>query len=756
MRVILSVAFFFCALSVSLFAAVPANVSRAIEVSLIDMRDAAKEWDAKQQLQTLCDALGDPEDDAKRYEAEEMLIAALNDPKNEKARVWIVRMLGRIGTGNCADALGECLRSKENALFDETIATLARIPGTQTREVLQNAFTQTEDTKRKIAILSAFGYRAEPGSTEFLLQYITELDKEIAVESLNEARLEIPPELRNAYLQTPEKNLFERKKKFYMAAIAALGRIETDEVLEQLVLLRISAFEATKKIFGPSLVNHAKRILREGREADALNIYQSLQFSVELPGVRSAGVNGMLHVASSPEDLQFLLFYLGRAERDRSIWDVAFGFLWDFDAKIGRLIGPEKSEENTESNVIYTEQEQIDRFKKLPIGIQVALLEILGEKRDDTAITLVRYGIKSENSLLSAAAYGALAGVGSVDENPENDSVTILVRKLAAETKSPEPGVTERVIARGLGRTLLENADARITEAITNAKGIRLKKTLLEIAMTRRVYSYLPVFFQAFNDDTPAIRDMAIQGYGEIARVEDIDAILNAILESSRDEKRTALEQAALKICERNLNKSEQANPILEFYAKSDKTKRDALLGLFGKIGGPQAFEIVLQAMRNGSATVKMEAFQALCNWPDTTAMEELNRMSTKLVNKQLADEAYRGYLRSLTLPNERTAEETVALFEKAKQRADKPELQNELLRRIATVRSPKTLGFLAPFMENAETQDTAFLAILELARDDSFRAANRTKIDPLLETVLRNAKTSELSERARTLLDRR
>ena len=755
MRLILSVTFFLYVLSASLFAAVPANVSRAIEVSLIDMRDAAKEWDARQLLQTLCDTLGDPEDDAKRYEAEEMLIAALNDPKNEKSRVWIVRMLGRIGTGNCAATLGECLRSKEDALFDETIATLARIPGTQTREVLQNAFTQTEDTKRKIAILSAFGYRAESNSAEFLLQYIAVLDKEILLESLNEARLGIPPELRSAYMQTPEKARFEQKKKIYMAAITALGRIETEEVLEQLVLLRISAFETTKKVYGPSLVSHAARILRDGREADALNMYQSLQFSAELPGVRSAGVNGMLHVASSPNDLQFLLFYLGRAERDRTIWDVAFGFLWDFDAKIGRLIGPEKSEENAELKSIYTEQEQIERFKKLPPGIQVALLEILGEKRDDTAMTLVQYGMKSENPLLSAAAYGALAGVGIVDENPENDSVTILLKKLAGETKSPEPGVTERVIVRGLSRTLLENADAKIAKAIVSTKEIRLKKTLLEIALARRVYSYLPVFFQLFNDDTPAIGDMAIQGYGEIAKREDLGAILGEILENPRGEKRNALERTALKICERNLNKAERAAPILEFHAKADATKRDALLGLLGKIGGPQAFEIVLQAMREGSSTAKVDAFQSLCSWPDTAAMDELNRMSTKLVNKQLADEAYRGYLRSLTLPSERTAEETVALFEKVKQRADTPELQNELLRRIATARSPKTLDFVVPFMENAETQDMAFLAILELARDDSFHDANRTKIDPLLETVLRNAKSSELSERARTLLDK-
>ena len=764
MRLILSVTFFLCVLSVPLLAAVPANVSRAIEMSLIDMRDAEKEWAARQQLQTLCDTLGTPDLDAKREEAEQMLIAALNDRKNEKAQTWIVRMLGRLGTGDCATAIAVFLQSKNETLFDETIATLARIPGSRTREVLQNAFSQTDDTKKKMAILSAFGYRAEPENAAFLQEYITELDKEIAVESLKEARWDIPPELLNAYAQTPEKIQFEQKKKIYAAAITAFGQIETEDVREHLLLLRLSAFETTKMVFGPSLVDHAARILRKGKEADALAMYQPLQFSTDLPGVRCAGMNGMLRVASSPDDIQFLLFYLGRAEQDRTVWDVAFGFLWDFDGKIGRLIGParndedtegQEDEEDTESKKIYKEQEQIERFKKLPLGIQAALLEILGEKRDDTAITLVRYGMKSENPMLSTAAYGALAGVGIVDENQENDSITILLKKLAEETKLPEPGITERTIVRGLSRTLLENADAKIAAEISNAKEIRFKKTLLEIATARRVYLYLPTFFQAIGDDDPAVRDIAVQGYGKIAKLEDVGALLNAILKTSKREKRIALERAALKICERNPNKTERAAPILEFYTKSDENKHDALLGLLGKIGGPQAFEIVLKTMRDGSPTAKAEAFQSLCSWPDTHAMDELYRLSTKLVNKQLADEAFRGYLRILTLPSERTAEETVALFEKSKQRANTSELQNELLRRIATVRTLKTLDFVVPFMENPETQETAFRAILELAKDDSFHAANRTKIDPLLENILRNAKSSDPSERARTLLDK-
>ncbi len=732
----------FCPLQAS-FAAT--NISREIGGVLLEMQLPEKRGTARQELQTLCETV----DQAQREEAEKVLMAALGDEKNKDSFPTIVRLLGQIGSEESVPTLAKMFQMASGGLFEEIVAALARIPTVLAGQALRDALPKAKSSPEKIAILTALGYRAEPESIECIVREIAGIDQEIALETLQENR--IPIHLRKAYQQTPEKILLEQKKKVYLAAIRTLGKIGTEDAANQLKALRLSALPPTKMNYGPPLIDCAGKLLQQGNETEALSLFQSLQLSDEPPGTRSAAMNGMLQIATSPDDLQFLLFCLGRVDRDPLLRDVCLGFLWNFDGKIGQRIGPSRTGEEKQSGKKFTEQEQIERFQKIPPDFQAAILEICGAKRDETAMPLIRYGMKSDDPQLRAAAYGALAGAGET----ETDSMEILLQKLTEETKASQPGPTELAIAEGLKHTLIDGADERIAAAAQNASTVRLKNTLLEIARSRQLYSYLPLFLRELSAENPTTRDIAVQGFAEIARFEDLPMVTTAILQSSKGEGRTALERAAVRICERNPNKEERVAPILDLYAKTDEKNRETLLGLLGRLGGKQAFEVVLKAMRDGDATAKEAAFHSLCNWPDTFARDELYRLATKLVNKQLAAEALRGYMRIVALPSERSAAESIALFEKAKLLAETPELQNELLRRVATVRSSEALDFVLPYMDKPDNRDAAYRAVLEIAKDDTFRDANRPKLDPLLETILRNADTGDLSEQARRLLNR-
>jgi len=752
-RVIPTVFLFCYVISAFALAEVPTNVSRAIDEFLLNMREPQTRWDAQQGLQSLCDALGDLELVSQREEAEKFLIVAVKDTKNQPSREWIVRMLGRFGSGACAPVLGELLKSSDGTLFDETVATLSRIQDQQAGQVLSEAISKMsffDETDKCVAIFSALGYRAQQEGLESLFPIIEKLDAELAVGVLQEDHWVIPPQLQETYANSTEKLQLERKKKIWLAAIDALGKIGSAETIERLRTMRLSALTSTRMFFGPSLIQNAFKMAYTDQEQGALSLFQSLQFSSEYPGVRCGAMNGMLHVANTPDDLQFFLFFLGRAEQDRSVREVCLGFLWNFEGQIGRLIGPGLSEEEKESGKGYTEQQQIERFQRFSPEIQAALLEICGEKRDETALPLVRYGMKSEEKILQAAAYGALARI----ETQERETVPFLLQKLAEETNSPQPGPVEQAIVQGLRRTLLENADEQIADAVKNASSVRLKNALLEIAQARRLRFYLPLFLLALSDDNPTTRDIAATGYGEIAQFTDLREIVNAILRSTSGEKRDVLERVALKICERNPDKSERTASIINLYEKADEKNRDALLGLLGRLGGSEAYQVVLKAMREGSPTAKEAAFHSLCQWPDTNAMDELYRLASRLANRQLAAEALRGYIRILSLPSRRTPEETVTLFEKAMQQAETPELQNEILQRIAVIRSPETLRFVVPYIDESEHQNTVFSTVLELAEDRTFHDAHREVLEPLLEKILRNAATKDMAEQARRLLD--
>ena len=736
------------------------NINESITDIVADSKDLKRIFNGEQRLQSICDRLGNPDYFDERRKAEAQLIAALKDVKNVAAYPWIARQLGRIGSADSVPALVEKLNTSTTEaknyarfdLFDEIVAALAMIPDKEAGDHIRKILATVPNPNKKIALIQALAYRNEPESVEAISEMLFAVN-EIKKSAIAEQQAEIANKLIKERLDRIKKNLPEdpkleqqlkkvydiesefsqphplqqlsTEKRVMYFAIQSLGKIGDKNAAESLERLNKDTTEAW--MCSDALISCSNNLVQSGNLAQAISIFQDLSLSRNVFGTRCAANRGMLRISTRSDDLSFLVFLLKAGPDRKEVLQAALGFLWEMENKLDGKI---------------TEKD----FKSLSPDIKIAVLNIFGQKRDQTMLGLIQSVISNpaENETLQAAAYGALGGAGNKDSVPQ------LLEKLNSN------GLIADAVCIALNRSVIEGLDEAIAAAAGKTNNSVAKNNLLTVASERKCRLYFPMFLEIlFSANDQSTRDIAVQSIGEIGSIDDVAKICDAILRTPKGEKRIDLERAAQKICERNPDREQRTVPILQLYKKSDEKTRPALYGLLARLGGKHAFETTLEGMKSTDALTKETAFQALCNWSDMYAADELYRLATRLVNKTLAQAALRSYMRIITLPSDRSGAESVELFEKAMQASSTVEEHNYLLGRAGSAKSLDVLNFIIPYVDKPENRDSAFRAVLDMARDRDFHLKNRSIIDPVLEQIKRTAGSREASDSAKEFLER-
>ena len=547
----------------------PNVIKESIADIVADSRDFKRINDGEQRLQAICNMLGHPDYAEQRLKAEIQLVAALKETDNAAAYPWIVRQLGRIGSAVAVPALADKLdvsrpEAKNYAsldLFDEIVAALALIPDKEAGDYVRKILPDVFNPRRKIALIQTLAYRCEPESVDTLSNVLLgsgEIKKLSAIEQQREItdriireRLEriqnnqpgnqtledrLKQELDREFMSElasdfadPLRRLPLDKQVSYFA-IQAMGKIGTKLAAEKLESHKIDSDRDDVWMFGGAMITCANKLAQSGNLVQAISIFQDLSLSRDGVGVRCAANRGMLNVSTQSDDLGFVVFLLKAGPERKEVLQAALSFLWDIEEKIDGKI---------------TE----DDFNSLPLDMKIAVLNILGQKHDETALSLLGSVLDSpdEPEALQAAAYGSLAGVGNKNSIPQ------LLEKLNSN------GVISHAVRSGLANSTIEGLDEAIAAAVAKTTNNIAKNNLLTLAGERKCQIFVPLFIGILSDvDDRTTRDIAVRSIGETGTVNDILKICEAILASPRGERRTDLERAAQKICERNFDREQR------------------------------------------------------------------------------------------------------------------------------------------------------------------------------------------------------
>lgn len=498
------------------------------------------------------------------------------------------------------------------------------------------------------------------------------------------------------------------------AAAGALGRIGTPAAVERLLAFSGEAPDRVKPAVAEGLLAAGDYMCRDGKSPEAAAIYTRLLESDWPLYVKMGAFAGRIH--AEPEHApDRLIEALGGQE-------AAFR---DMAAEL--VAEPEVSGDTAR---------YLGALSSLSASGQVALLRGLEARGDKSARDVVaRLASESDGDVKRAAvkALGALGG-------PEN--VSTLAMLMSSDDRNLADAARASLVAMKE-----EGVNVVLAEMVTPASGA-LKVALLEILATRNAEQASPLAIASLIDPDPAVRTTAFRVLSSVGTKDDIDEVLAAFLKITEKEERTVAERALGDIGLRN--SGDAVPPILAAFQAADVDQRVALLRILARIGGGDALAAVVAGLNDADPRISAESLNLLTNWQTLDAAPQLLELA-RSEEESRSILGLRGYVRLAggRLPTGQKVE----MLKAAMPLADRPEELRLLLGAWGATPSQESLAVLKPYLENAEVQTEAAVAVIAVAEDLARRADTKPIAREALNEVIGKVQDEDIKARARETL---
>ena len=523
--------------------------------------------------------------------SEDKLLAVLGSdaPLHDKARAC--QQLALVGTAKAVPTLAGLLGDER--LGDYARFALEPIADASVDEALREALGKCTGRLRA-GVVTSIGVRRDAGAVDALAKLVG--DREAAVAPV---------------------------------ALAALGRIATDEAIEAVRKVLTAGPAALKAPAADACLAAAERLRAGGKSDAAGSLYDTVR-QADLPGyLRAAAVRGAI-LARGSAGLGALVEAL--RSTDREVLRAAMGAARE-------LPGPAVS------------QKLAAELARATPAVQVLLIDVLARRGDGGARKAIVALAGSDARAVRVAAVTALGAVGDAA------SAGVLVRALGSA------GAESAAASRSLRTLGGDGVDEAILAGMKTAKG-PVRVELIDVLAARQVASAVPALLaDAGADDEPAAR-AALKALATLAEPKDAPALVSVLTAARSDRVRSQAENTVVAVTAKIADATKRPGPVLAAWAAGPKPAvRCSLLRVLGRIGGEKAFEIVTGAASDKDATIRDAGIRALAAWGDGRAEAALLKLVKTADSETHRVLALRGYVRLLGLSADRRGAETAAKY---------------------------------------------------------------------------------------------
>ena len=380
---------------------------------------------------------------------------------------------------------------------------------------------------------------------------------------------------------------------------------------------------------------------------------------------------------------------------------------------------------------------QLDTFSQ---PIQIAIVENGSRRHDPEVKQALQQWTNSDNpqQLLLAMQLGLL----------DDEAVQERINKILAMLSG------DKVSATAAEKTLLGLPRDTLTPILLKAFNEEKydQAAIMRLFAKLRLYEAIdPLLIEAAkpdaNDYQPALDTLA-----QIADPDkhDLPRLLALLAKVPQGKQSDAVQRTILLVCSKVSDTQDRSALVLP-YLPSDKNEdfQAKLLTLLGRLGGEKGLAVIETAMASPDATMKDAAVRAICNWPDASVADRLISIVETTDNAMHRRWALRAYVRVITLKSDRQPAETLAMLQKAMTFATHDTDRCLILERAGNVRTMETVRWIAPYLKNQTTSESAAESILDLAHHKFLRNPNKAEFTPLFEEIGRVSKDPKKIDRA-------
>ena len=499
------------------------------------------------------------------------------------------------------------------------------------------------------------------------------------------------------------------------AALAALGRIATDEAVATLRQVLASGHAASRPAAAHACLAAAEHLLERHKDKEATALYDL---------VRKADVPAPLRAAATYQAILVrgaggapLLIELLKGE-DAALVGVAL-------RAARELPGPEVTRALAAG------------IATLPPRVQVLLIKALVSRKDPRASKALESLAASKVAEVRVEALAALGEVG------EASAVAVLLKAAGGAGAEAAAASSSLRSLRG------EGVDAALIGAMKSG-GADLRAELIAVLADRGCTAATAALLDEAARGDEKVARAAFKALGVLAGPRDLPAIVR-LLAAAKGEAAQA-ETAVVLVAGRIADPSKRADAVLAALASArEPAPRAALLRVLGRIGGEKAYAAVGRAIGDDNAEVKDAAIRALAAWPDARAADALLGLAEDADSEVHRVLALRGYVRLLGLAKGADPRASVHKYAAVLATTKRADARKLVLAGLADVAHPEALALAMTQLDEAAVRAEAASAAVKIAR--AIMGTDRKAARGAMEKVLALLKNGPVAAEARQII---
>jgi HEAT repeat protein len=465
------------------------------------------------------------------------------------------------------------------------------------------------------------------------------------------------------------------------AAAVALGRIGGDRAAGALEQALANSTLGIRSAAAQGCILCAEHFLAEKKSAKATRLYDTLR-KTDLPKQRILEATRGAILARQSDGLPLLLETLRSS--DQAIFGIGLRTARELP---GRAV--------TEALAAELGKSHPDR--------QGPLFLALADRNDAAVLPAVLATAQSGPKNLRLVAIGVMVRLG-------NFACVPVLLDAVAESDAELVQAAKAALAGLPGKEVDDRVAARLPQVTGNTR-----RALVEIAGQRHVAAALPELLKAANDTDHAMRAAGVRAVGESVNAADLGALTDLLARAKTDEEVSAVQAALESACARIPDKAACAARLLPHLSTAPISAKCALLRVLGVVTTATALDAVRSSVASPQPAERDMAIRVLADWPDAPALPALLDVLRTSEDESHRFLALRGCVRLLDL-SDQSAPDKVKTYAELVARTQRADDRKAILSGLANVADPAALKLAEPFLNDAQVQAEAELAVLKIA----------------------------------------
>jgi type 1 glutamine amidotransferase/HEAT repeat protein len=517
-----------------------------------------------------------------------------------------------------------------------------------------------------------------------------------------------------AQIAAADKNLSQ-------AAVHALGLIGTSDAAAALQTVRGSLAGELRPHVLNAMVICADQLTKDGKTKEALVLYEMLYAKDNPSLIRVAALTGISQTSAS----RFQEILPSAVMQDDAV----------LQAGAIRLVA-----QTQDATVV---EAVVSAMPQLTDPARIALLSALAANGHPTGCQAAREVMASANKDVRIAAYRVLGAMGNGKD----------VLPLATAAARAADRAEREAARQALNQLGGQDAAAAIEEGIRRTIGTQRDEAvateLIRAVGQRGEESLKGILFAVAKEQEGRAAQEAFRSLQMMVSAEDVPAAADLLAARPGSAAETVALAAAEKIAD---PRGRAAALLARLESVQTPAAQASFLRVLGRLGDPQAVEMIRRFRQSSDTTVRQAALRAMLDWPGMDFFQDVRQLAVSAEDESQKILAFRAYIRLLTNAEGKTESQIVQSLAEAMKLADRPQEQKLVLAALGGYGITSALELALKAAGNPELKAEAEAAIVNIC--DKLATTAPDLAQEALQTTIRQTPNAAIKERAQKILD--